>query len=69
MSSEEIVFDEEGTENRTELEKLLLQKQQETEALKRLIDILGKPDRPESEPPRKTEQNKNQLSTDNQTSI
>jgi hypothetical protein len=45
MSYEDITREQEGLENsteQTELEKLLKQKQLETEALKRLIDLLGK---------------------------
>ena len=44
MESNEPGKGEEGTNDQTELEKLLEQKQLETEALKRLIDVLEKND-------------------------
>jgi len=44
MESTEIGKEEDETKDQTELEKLVEQKQQETEALKRLIQVLGKID-------------------------
>jgi hypothetical protein len=44
MKVNEIGNEEEEPGTQTELEKLLEQKQQETEALKRLILVLGKAD-------------------------
>jgi hypothetical protein len=44
MESNEPGKEEEGTSDQTELEKLVEQKQQETEALKRLIHVLEKND-------------------------